>query len=67
MYTHFMAFAESQGVASSLRSLIISLIGFSSLLGRIALGMLSQHPNINTIVLYIAAVFLSGKCRLING
>ena len=62
MYTHFMAFAESQGVSSSLRSLIISLIGFSSLLGRIALGMLSQHPNINTIMLYIAAVFPSGKC-----
>ena len=61
MYTHLMAFAKTQGISSALRSLLVSLLGLSSLIGRIALGLLSQHPYINTIVLYIITVLISGK------
>ena len=61
VYTHLIAFAKSQGMSSPLRNVMISLIGFMSLLGRITLGMLSQHPKISTMVVYTVAMFLSGN------
>ena len=61
IFTHLMAFAESRGVSPALRSLLISLLGLSSLTGRLALGLLGQHHKVNTIILYIIAVFSTGK------
>ena len=66
MYTHIMAYAESQGISSSLGRLMISLLGFSSIFGRIVLGLLSQHPKIDTVVLYIITVVTSGKICLLS-
>ena len=61
VFTHLIAFAESQGISPSLGNMMISTLGFCALIGRIGLSSLSQHPKINTIMLYIVAVFLSGK------
>ena len=61
--THTMAFAESQGISSSIGNMMISLIGVSSLVGRFSLGILSQLPLISTIVLYFVAIFLCGNIQ----
>ena len=61
VYTHILAFVESQGILPSLGNMMISAIGLSSLIGRILLSSLSQHPKINTHVLYVIAVFFCGK------
>ena len=63
LFTHIKAFAESEGISSSVGSLMISFLGFTALVGRIALSMISQLPWVNTIVLYIVAVLLCGKCH----
>ena len=61
VFTHIMAFAESQDISHSLGNLMISVLGLSSLIGRIILSLFSQHPLINTKELYIVAEFLSSQ------
>ena len=61
VYTHILAFVESQGISSSLGNMMISATGLSALIGRILLSGLSQHPKINTHVLYVITVFFCGK------
>ena len=66
VFTHIMAFTQSQGISSSLGSMMISVLGLSALLGRIGLGMLSQLPWLDTIILYTVAVFIEGNLTLVN-
>ena len=60
-FTHTMAFVESRLLSQSLGSLMISTFGLTSLVGRVILSMFSQHPKVNTILLYITATLLFGK------
>ena len=60
-FTHTMAFVESRHLSSSLGSLMISTFGLTSLVGRVILSMFSQHPKVNTLLLYITATLLFGK------
>ena len=62
MYTHLLAFAKTEGISASLRSLMISVVGMASFLGRITLGALGQLPSVNNVVLYIAAILATGGC-----
>ena len=65
VFTHIVAFAESQGNSASFGSVVVSAIGFSILIGRILLGLLIQAPWVNAIALYTACVCFSGKyCRI---
>ena len=66
VFTYIMAFTQSQGISSSLGSMMISVLGLSALLGRIGLGMLSQLPWLDTIVLYSVTVFIEGNLTLVN-
>ena len=58
VYTHLAAYAESQGISPSL---MISLLGLSNLIGKLSLSALSQHPRINTVVLYIVTGIVAGE------
>ena len=61
VFTHIMAFAESEGISASFGNMMVSALGLFSILGRVGLSSLSQLPRINTIWLYIFAVFLCGN------
>ena len=61
VYTHLVAYAESQGISPSLGRLMVSLVGLSNLIGKLSLSALSQHPRINTVVLYIVAGIVAGE------
>ena len=65
VFTHITAFAESEGISASFSNMMISALGLFSILGRICLSSLSQLPWINTIWLYIFAVFFCGKYTLV--
>ena len=62
IYTHIFAFAFTHGVPSHICSSFISIVGISSIFGRILLGMISQHPLINITVLYSVCYAMSGLC-----
>ena len=66
VFTHIMAFAQAQGSSASLGSMMISALGLSALLGRMGLGMLSQLPWVDTIILYALAVFITGQIQIIQ-
>ena len=61
VFTHIAAYAESQGISTSLGRALVSVIGGGALIGKIGLGVLSQIPCTDTFVLYIVAVALRGK------
>ena len=61
VFTHIIAYAESQGISPALGRAMVSLLGVASLAGKICLGFVSQQKSVNTVMLYIAAVFISGK------
>ena len=61
VFTHIIAFAESQGISSSLGRVLVSILGGAGIAGRLGLSTLSQMPCTNTFVIYIAAVSLTGK------
>ena len=61
VYTHIVAFAASESIDESLRNTLVSALGLSSLISRVVLSMLSQHPRINTIILYTTIVVICGK------
>ncbi len=60
VFTHIIAFAESQGFSSAFGSTMVSVLGGSALVGRVALSSLSQQPWINSVVLHALAVFTCG-------
>ena len=60
-YTYLKAYAEQQGMSSSLGNTMMSVLGLCSLLGRLGLGAASQHPRMNIIVLFIVAILISGN------
>ena len=59
MYTHIVAFAASESIDESLGNTLVSTLGLSSLISRVVLSVLSQHPRINTIILYTTIVVLT--------
>ena len=61
VYTHIMAFAKSLGLSDSFGSVLISVIGFSNLVGRILTGLLTQAPVVNAVVLYTFLMSVCGK------
>ena len=61
VFTHIMAFAESEGISKSFSNMMVSALGLFSIMGRVGLSSLSQLPWINTIWLYIFAVFFCGN------
>ena len=65
VFTHIIAYAESQGISPALGRAMVSLLGVASLVGKICLGLVSQQKQVNTVMLYIAAVFISGKSVLL--
>ena len=40
---------------------MVSLVGLSNLIGKLSLSALSQHPRINTVVLFIVAGIVAGE------
>ena len=59
VYTHIVAFAASESIDESLGNTLVSALGLSSLISRVVLSVLSQHPRINTIILYTTIVVLT--------
>ena len=65
VFTHIMAFAESEGISASFGNMMVSALGLFSILGRVGLSSLSQLPWISTLWLYSFAVFFCGKYILV--
>ena len=61
VFTHIIAFAESQGISSSLGRVLVSILGGAGIAGRLGLSTLSLMPCTNTFVICIAAVSVTGK------
>ena len=61
VFTHIIAYAESQGISATLAKVMVTLLGVASLLGKIGLGFVSQKDGVNTILLYSATIGISGK------
>ena len=60
VFTHILPYAVSENISSSVRLLLVSILGCSALVGKLALGAFAQLPRVNPIVLYITAICLSG-------
>ncbi len=58
LFTHLIAFVESQGRTKSLGNLMLSILAVTSIIGRIVLTALCQQTWVNSIILYIVAVTL---------
>ena len=61
VYTHIVAFAASEGVHQSMANVLVSALGLSSLFSRVILSALSQHPRINTVILYTTVIVICGN------
>lgn len=57
---HLAAYSESQGTDPSFSSWLMSAIGLSNLVGRIALGFLGQCRKLDDNVLYAVTFFICG-------
>ena len=66
VYTYIVAFAASEGVHQSLGNILVSTLGLSSLIGRVVLSILSQHPRTNTIILYTTVLAICGNFFIFN-
>ena len=60
VFTHILPYAVSENISSSARLLLVSILGCSALVGKLALGAIAQLPRVNPIVLYMIAIGLSG-------
>ena len=60
VFTHILPYAVSENISSSVRLLLVSILGCSALVGKLALGAIAQLPRVNPIVLYMIAIGLSG-------
>ena len=60
MYTHIAAYAASLHMNQSSRDLLLSCIGFTNLIGRVALGSAAQFLPVHATWLFIISYFLAG-------
>ena len=60
VFTHILPYDVSENISSSARLLLVSILGCSALVGKLALGAIAQLPRVNPIVLYMIAIGLSG-------
>ena len=66
MYTHVLAYAKFRGTSQSIGVWLMSVFAVSTVLGRIVLSVISQHPRVSTIWVYVLATFLCGKLLITN-
>ena len=59
-YLHHQDRAMIMGIESSEASFLLSIIGISSIFGRIGLSAVSDHPLINRIYLYNTCLAICG-------
>ncbi|XP_041373548.1 monocarboxylate transporter 13-like [Gigantopelta aegis] len=59
-YLHLTAYAENRGVDFERSALLVSGIGISNLVGRLAMGMIAQQQGVDTILLYLISFLVSG-------
>ncbi|XP_046574283.1 monocarboxylate transporter 13-like [Haliotis rubra] len=59
-YIHIAAYAENVGLGTEKSTLLISGIGFANVFGRLAMGLLAQHPKMNLILLYLVSFIIAG-------
>ncbi|XP_046344749.1 monocarboxylate transporter 13-like [Haliotis rufescens] len=59
-YIHIAAYAENCGLGKEKSTLLISGIGFANVFGRLAMGLLAQHPKMNLILLYLVSFIIAG-------
>ena len=60
---HFQDRATQMGIDRSEASFLISVIGISSIVGKIALGYLSDRPYINRLYLYNLCIVVCGLSK----
>jgi MFS family permease len=58
------AFALHQGLTNIQCSLLISIMGITNLLGRITLGIFTEHPCVDVTILYISCYITAGVWSL---
>jgi predicted MFS family arabinose efflux permease len=66
VYVHVTAITEALGgVSRTQATLAISLIGLSSIFGRLATGFTGQHKNVDTFLYYIVCMTMSGLSAIL--
>ncbi len=60
VYTHLFAYVEYQNLPPEIGSLMVSVLGLMSVIGRIGLGSIGQHPSTDIIILYAVAIAITG-------
>ncbi|XP_064638546.1 monocarboxylate transporter 12-like [Lineus longissimus] len=66
VFVHVTAITESLGGVTRAKAILaISLIGLSTIIGRIASGCIGQHKNVDTFLYYILSLTLSGLSAIL--
>ena len=61
LYTFIMALFESEGLSFNMSNMVLSVMGFATLVGNLGLSGLSQLPGLNSIVLHAVSAVISGE------
>ena len=59
-YLHLTAYAETRGVDHERSALLVSGIGVSNLVGRLAMGLVAQRQGVDIILLYLISFLIGG-------
>ena len=62
VYVHLPAFAATLGIDGDRCALLLSMMGFGCIIGRLMAGLLNQIPAFNGFILYVLFFGLSGVC-----
>ncbi len=66
VYMHTVAYAKTSGHTRDFAVLLMSLIGFCNILGKLFSGFVGQHRRVNIIVLYFIALTCAGRSCFIE-
>jgi len=65
VYVHLTSYSNALQFSNSQSNLLITTIGASNLVGRIAFGFLNQIPSANAMDLYFLGWFVSGSATIV--
>ncbi len=60
VYVHLPAFSEKRGISKDAAAILISTIGISNVIGRVAFGLLAKVPFLTAQRLYMSSLTLAG-------
>ena len=61
LYTLILALFESEGLSSNMSNMVLSSMGFATLVGNLGLSGLSQLPGFNSVLLHGLSAVICGE------